>query len=201
MSEAAIPLALGTGASALGTYLGAQASASAARDAAQLQQQRFSQASANQQPFIQGGQNALNRYSDALGLNGPQAQQAYYDAFRANPGFQASVDYGLAQIQAANAARGMTLSGNTLAALQDYSQKALSGEYHTTLDDLFRASQLGAASANALTTAATASANNQGNYTALAGQYDGTALSKLGSSLYSAGKDLSSYYNGNKTGG
>ncbi len=196
MTEAAIPLAIGTGASALGNYLGSQASAGAARDAAKLQQHRFDQASANQQPFIQGGQNALNQYNNALGVNGGGAQQSYYESFKNDPGFQSSVNYGLQQIEASNAARGLTSSGNTLAALQDYSQRALGQQYQSHLDNLFRESQIGSGSANALTTASTASANNQGNYTALAGQYDAAGLSKAGANLQTGAKDFSTYYYG-----
>ena len=196
MTEAAIPLAIGTGASALGNYFGAQTAANAAKQSAQLQQQRFNQAVGFQQPFLHGGQNALNQYNNAIGVNGSGAQQAYYNNFQNDPGFQSSVDYGLRQVQASNAARGLSLSGNTLAALQDYAQKNLSQEYHTRLSDLFQESQLGANSANALTSASTASAANQGNFNLVSGQYRGAGLSNAGGNAYGAAKDYSNYYYG-----
>ena len=196
MTEAAIPLAIGTGASALGNYFGAQTAANAAKQSAQLQQQRFNQAVGFQQPFLHGGQNALNQYNNAIGVNGSGAQQAYYNNFQNDPGFQSSVDYGLRQVQASNAARGLSLSGNTLAALQDYSQKNLSQEYHTRLSDLFQESQLGANSANALTSASTASAANQGNFNLVSGQYQGAGLANAGNNAYGAAKDYSNYYYG-----
>jgi len=129
MAEAALPFLLGGAASALGNYFGAQTAASAAQQSAALQQQRFNQAVGYEQPFMQSGQNALNLYNNATGVNGAAAQQAYYNNFQNDPGFQASVNYGLQQIQAQNAAQRMGLSGDTLAALQSYSQNALSQQY------------------------------------------------------------------------
>jgi hypothetical protein len=177
MAEAALPILLGGAASALGNYFGAQTAANAAKQSAALQQQRFNQAVGYEQPFMQAGQNALNLYNNATGVNGAAAQQAYYNSFQNDPGFQASVNYGLQQIGAQNAAQGMGLSGNALAALQNYSQNALSQQYQTRLQDLFQGAQLGANSANALTSASTSSASNQGSSNALAGQYRGASLS------------------------
>ncbi len=196
MAEAALPFLIGGAASGLGSYFGAQASANAARQAAALQQQRFNQAVGYEQPFMQSGQNALNIYNNATGVNGGAAQQAYYNDFQNDPGFQASVNYGLQQIQAQNAAQGMGLSGNTLAALQDYSQHALSQEYQTRLDDLFRAAQLGANSANALASASTGSANTQGNFNAAAGQAQGAGIAGIGSGISGASNTLANYYYG-----
>jgi len=126
MAEAALPILIGGAASALGNYFGAQSMANAAQQAANLQQQRFNQAVSYEQPFMQSGQNSLNLYNNATGANGTAAQQSYYNNFQNDPGFQASVNYGLQQVQAQNAAQGMGLSGNALAALQSYSQNALS---------------------------------------------------------------------------
>ena len=103
MAEAALPILIGGAASALGNYFGAQTTANAANQAAALQQQRFNQAVGYQQPFIQGGQNALNHYYNATGVNGVQAEQSYYNNFQNDPGFQASVNYVLQQIQASSA--------------------------------------------------------------------------------------------------
>jgi hypothetical protein len=196
MAEAALPVLLGGAASALGTYFGAQTSANAARQSAALQQQRFNQAASYQQPYIESGQNALNQYYNATGVNGAPAQQAYYDSFQNNPGFQSSVNYGLQQLQASNAAKGMGLSGNTLAALQDYSQHALSQEYQARLEDLLKGAQLGANSANALTSAATSSAATQGNYNLQSGQYLGTGIANTLNALSGAATNYATYYYG-----
>jgi hypothetical protein len=196
MAEAALPVLLGGAASALGTYAGAQTSANAARQSAALQQQRFNQAASYQQPYIESGQNALNQYYNATGVNGAAPQQAYYASFQNDPGFQSSVNYGLEQIQASNAAKGMGLSGNTLAALQDYSQHALSQEYQARLADLLKGAQLGASSANALTSAATSSAATQGNYNLQSGQYLGTGLANSLNALAGAANNYATYYYG-----
>jgi|SRR5208337_835963 len=190
MAEAALPVLLGGAASALGNYFGARTAANAAQQSAALQQQRFNQAVGYEQPFMQSGQNALNLYNNATGVNGGAAQQSYYNSF------QTGVNYGLQQIQAQNAAQGMGLSGNTLAALQDYSQRALSQEYQTRLQDLFQGAQLGANSANALTSASTSSTSNQGNYNSMSGQYQGTSLSNTGNALSGTANNYANYYYG-----
>ena len=196
MAEAALPILIGGAASALGNYFGAQSAANAARQAAALRQQRFNQAVSYEQPFLQGGQNALNIYNDATGVNGAAAQQAYYNNFQNDPGFQSAVNYGLQQIQAQNAAQGMGLSGNTLAALQDYSQRTLSDQYRARLGDLLQSAQLGANSANALASASTSSGTAQGNFNVAAGQYQGAGFSGLGAGLSSAANNYANYYYG-----
>ncbi len=196
MAEAALPILVGGAASALGNYFGAQSMANAAQQSAALQQQRFNQAVSYEQPYMQSGQNALNQYGNAIGLNGSSAQQAYYDNFQNDPGFQSGVNYGLQQIQAQQAAQGMGMSGNTLAALQGYSQNALSQEYQTRLSDLFQNAQLGASSTNALASASTANGNAAASYNLAAGQATGSALSGVGNSLSSAMNNYSNYYYG-----
>ena len=90
----------------------------------------------------------------------------------------------------------MGLSGNTLAALQNYSQNALSQQYQARLQDLFQGAQLGATSANALTSASTSSASNQANYNSAAGQYQGTSLSNTRNALSGAANNYANYYYG-----
>lgn len=196
MAEAALPILIGGAASALGNYFGAQSMANAAQQSAALQQQRFNQAVGYEQPYMQSGQNALNLYNNATGANGAVAEQSYYNNFQNDPGFQASVNYGLQQIQAQNAAQGMGLSGNTLAALQGYSQNALSQEYQTRLGDLFQAAQLGANSANALAAASTSSGTAQANYNLAAGQAQASGISGIGSGISSATNNYANYYYG-----
>ena len=198
MAEAALPLLVGGAAGALGSYFGSQATANAARGASALQQQRFNQAVGYEQPYLQSGTNALNVYNAATGVNGAAAQQNYYNSFQNDPGFQSSVNYGLQQIEAQNAAQGMGLSGNTLAALQGYSQNALSQQYQARLDDLFRAAQLGGSSANALASASTSSGAAQGGFNLAAGQAQGAGLAGVGSGLSSASNNYATYYYGSQ---
>ncbi len=196
MAEAALPLLIGGAASALGNYFGSQSMANAAQQSAGLQQQRFNQAAGFEQPYLQSGQNSLNLYNNATGVNGNAAQQSYYNNFQNDPGFQSSVNYGLQQIQAQNAAQGLGLSGNTLTALQNYSQQALSQEYQTRLGDLFQGAKLGANSANALAAASTSSGTAQGNFNVAAGQAQGSGLSGLGTGVSSATNNYANYYYG-----
>jgi hypothetical protein len=90
----------------------------------------------------------------------------------------------------------MGLSGNTLAALQSYSQNALSQEYQTRLSDLFQGAQLGANSANALSAASTSSGTAQGNFNVAAGQSQGSGLSGLGVGISGATNNYANYYYG-----
>ena len=60
------------------------------------------------------------------------------NSFQNDPGFQTSVNYGLQQIQAQNAAQGMGLSGNALAALQDCSSERALTTISDKAPDLFR---------------------------------------------------------------
>ncbi len=66
------------------------------------------------------GQQGLNAYADALGLNGAAGNARATAAFQNNPGYQAQLDTGLQAIDRGAAARGMLSSGNTLAAEQKY---------------------------------------------------------------------------------
>lgn len=196
MSEAAVPLLIGSGASALGNYLGAQTAANASRNAANLQQQRFNEARSYSEPYIQGGQNALGIYNAAVGASGADAQRSYYEDFQTDPGFTSAQQYGLDQVNARAAAQGQTLSGNALAALNDYSMRGLQSAYDSRLDDLYRSANLGAASANALVQASTTSANNQGTFEAQAGKLEGQGLAQTGSSLASGTRNYATYYYG-----
>ncbi len=196
MAEAALPILIGGAASALGNYFGAQSMANAAQQASNLQQQRFNQAAGYEQPFMQSGQNSLNLYNSATGANGAAAQHSYYNNFQNDPGFQAGVNYGLQQIQSQNAAQGMGLSGNALAALQSYSQNALSQEYQTRLSDLFQGAQIGANSANALASASTSSGAAQGNFNVAAGQAQGSGIAGLGTGVSNATSNYANYYYG-----
>jgi hypothetical protein len=196
MAEAALPILVGGAGSALGNYFGAQSMANAAKQSAALQQERFGQAAGYEQPYMQAGQNALNQYGNAIGLNGADAQQAYYNNFQNDPGFQSGVNYGLQQLQAQQAAQGMGLSGNALAALQSYSQNALSQEYQARLSDLFKNAQLGQSSANALAGVSTSNGNALANYNLAAGQAAGSELSGLGNGVSNAASNYANYYYG-----
>ncbi|MBT3070937.1 hypothetical protein KKP04_08660 [Rhodomicrobium sp. Az07] len=196
MAEAAVTALLGGATSAAASYLGAQTTAKAAKEAAALQQKRYEQAVSYQQPYLTAGTNALTLYNDATGATGSDAQKAYYESFQTDPGFTASVNYGLSKIEASAAASGMGLSGNTLAALQDYSQTSLSNAYQTRLNNLYKTATLGASAANALTSAATSSASSTSSTLLAAASSEASALTSAVNSLTGSAKSLASYYYG-----
>jgi hypothetical protein len=192
MAEAAVTALLGGATSAAASYLGAQTTAKAAKEAAALQQKRYEQAVSYQEPYLAAGTNALALYNNATGANGSDAQSTYYESFKTDPGFTASVDYGLSRIEASAAANGMGLSGNTLAALQDYSQKSLSDAYQTRLNNLYKTATLGANAANALTSAAT----SRSGALLSAASTEAAALTSAVNALTGSAKNLASYYYG-----
>ena len=69
------------------------------------------------QPFIQGGQDAYGQQRAAIGLDGPEAQQAYIDQLEQSPYMQAMMQQGEnALLQNASATGGLR-GGNTQEAL------------------------------------------------------------------------------------
>jgi hypothetical protein len=110
--------------------------AAAARQAAALQQQRYTQVGALYQPIIETGNKARDTYATAVGLNGAAAQAQYTQNFQSDPGWQEAQKYAQQQTAARAAAQGQGLSGNTLAALSQYNLNSLNNAYNTRLSNL-----------------------------------------------------------------
>ncbi len=66
-----------------------------------------------------GGGDATTLLDDALGVNGNEAMQRFYDGFEMDAASRAELDTSLQGINRSAAARGGLLSGNTLSALAD----------------------------------------------------------------------------------
>lgn len=75
-------------------------------------------------------------YLDALGVNGPQAQQAAYSNFQAGPGYQAGITQGLDAINRARALSGQGSSGGTDLSAMNYAQNAQNQQYNNWLSNL-----------------------------------------------------------------
>src|SRR3990167_5180636 len=75
------------------------------------------------QPFAQTGQGGLKLLADALGINGPEAQQQYFAKFQNDPGYLAERNAGVAAVEQGAASGGALRSGGTLKALQEYGQR------------------------------------------------------------------------------
>jgi hypothetical protein len=100
-------------------------------------------------PYSESGQGANTLLSDALGINGPEAQARYFANFQNDPGYIAARDAGIAGIEQSQAGPGMLHSGGTLKALQDYGQRLVWSQFQNRLEGL---RGLGVQGQNAATT-------------------------------------------------
>ena len=97
----------------------------------------FAQQTALNEPFRQGGINALNRMQDLLGLSGNRKAPGYGSLsknfsmadFQADPGYAFRMTEGLKALDRQAAARGGLISGAALKASQGYGQDLASQEY------------------------------------------------------------------------
>lgn len=87
-------------------------------------------------PYTAAGADAVNMYSDALGLNGSKGNAAATGAFQTGPGYQFALDQGTQAALRGASAAGMLSSGNTLTALSQYGQGLANQEYGSWLDRL-----------------------------------------------------------------
>lgn len=133
-------------------------------------------------PMVQGGQNAFNAYTDAIGANGAEGNERATAAFRAGPGYEFALNQGLEAVQRSAAARGMSASGNTSADLLKFATGLADQNYQNYVSNLqngagFLNTGL-AGQANGLTTQANA-AIGQGTALAALGQASGRDNSNL----------------------
>jgi hypothetical protein len=103
----------------------------------QLARDIFAQQTALNEPFRQGGVNALNRMQDLLGISGNRNAPGYGSMsknftmadFQADPGYAFRMTEGLKALDRQAAARGGLISGGALKAAQGYGQDLASQEY------------------------------------------------------------------------
>lgn len=184
-----MPLALGALSAGSQLYASRKQAKSANR-ALNLQQSQFNDTKNLLAPAIQQGHEARQLYGDAVGTNGREAQSQYYSDFQNDPGFEASNEFALEQINRGAAARGNSLSGNVLAALQDYSQKNQLGAFQNRLSNLSNLFGSGDQNANALAGFGQQTANNSGNLLTSAGNVVGQGIANAGNSALSAFNDF-----------
>jgi len=97
----------------------------------------FAQQTALNEPFRQGGINALNRMQDLLGLSSNRQAPGYgslsrnfsLSDFQADPGYGFRMSEGMKALDRQAAARGGLISGSALKAAQRYGQDLASQEY------------------------------------------------------------------------
>ena len=164
--------ALGGGSAQSGDISGGEAAANAD------EQNAYNLYSANEQPFITSGTNALSQIDDLTGLNGTDAENSAISSFQASPSYQYQLQQGLSAIDNGAASIGTLRSGNTIRAEetlgsnlanQDFSQyynrlASLAGQGQTATSTLGGAGiQTGAGEASTATSGATAQSNIAGN--------------------------------------
>lgn len=150
IAAVAIPAVIG----AAGSIIGANKSASAAKDAAnaqasantqaiQAQKDMFNQEVNLSAPFRQLGTTASGALSDIINGNGTTA-------FENNPGFKFATQLGQQAIKRQAAAGGNLYSTNTLANLGNYTAGAASQNYNNYVQQLLSAAGIGSSSSSAL---------------------------------------------------
>lgn len=133
-------------------------------------------------PYTAGTRAAHTMQGNALGINGGQAQQAFYNNFQADPGFQTALDNSLDETMKRYSIMGRT-GGGMANALLKTGQGARLGAYRD------RISQLGGYAEGGRNTSATIanlgqqSAAGQANSLAQAGQYQGAGIMNAGNAL------------------
>lgn len=145
-------LAITAGTSLLGGAISAGASESAAntqsqaaQQAAQIQQKEFNTTTANEAPFLQGGQNSLMELLQGLGVNPGQSNPNVANGslvapfnpanLSQTPGYQFTMDQGLQAVIDSSSATGGVGGGNTLKAITQYGQGLAGTTFQQQLAD------------------------------------------------------------------
>jgi len=153
------------------------------RETLDFQKESLKTARSDVAPWRQAGVNALSKYQHMLSKGAGE--------FTESPGYKYRMEQANKAIERSSAARGNTLSGQTLSALQDQSQNMASGEYQNFLNQYYQRMEpykqmsqqgLGAATnqANLQTQGSNAMANTMTN---TSNQY-GNALSQIAGQRY-----------------
>lgn len=194
---------LGAGASIYASNKAASATKSASDKATALTKAQFDQTSKDLSPYREAGNAAVGSYSDAIGLNGPDAQQRAFANFRADPGYQYQQDEGQRAIEASSAARGGVLNGGTLRALQRTSQGIADQGYNSYLSRFMNLTNTGENAAARTGELGAAAAGQEGGYITNAGNAAAGSYLNMGNQVTGAlGNSLAIYgYNkGQNTG-
>lgn len=156
---------VGAAASIGGGLMGASAAKKAAGQQAgalgsalDFQQGVYNNTSANLNPYISTGTNALASLANLYGLPAPAGAapgagggaMGAYNAFTQTPFYTFPLSQGVSALDRSGAARGLTLSGGQANALQQYGQQYASGNFQNYINALSGVANLGQSSAVAL---------------------------------------------------
>lgn len=173
-----------TGISAAGNIIAGNKAAKAQKQAAALSSKRYNEAQENYQPYLDAGSGALDMYKASLGLNGIDAQKAFYEGFQNDPGFQAATDYGVRGLENANAIGGRYGgSGNIRAGVGQYLQKNMLDAYKTRQSQLGGLADMGFNATSGLGSLGQGQAAQGGQFLANAGYYQGAGLANAGNAI------------------
>lgn len=123
--------------SSSGAQDAANTEATASNNASQVELNMFNQTQANEQPYLQAGNNSLAALMKGVGLgpgtanNGSGPLNAPFTAaqYQQSPGYQFQLNQGLGAINNTASARGGVNSGNTLKSLTQYGQGVANQDY------------------------------------------------------------------------
>jgi hypothetical protein len=164
-------------AGAAGSAIGGSMAADATEEAARMQVEAQKEALAQQErltaPYRGLGESAIPAYQRLLGI-GPNGQQLSPQQITQQltqmPGYQFQLSQGLDATKRQAAAMGLGLSGNTLQALDKYSQGLASTSYQNQLENLLNPIKIGQASASNQAAAAGQTGANLSNIYGAQGQ-------------------------------
>jgi hypothetical protein len=183
-------MAIGTGIATLGaaaigagsSLFGASKAAKAQKQSAALQAKQFQESKNLLLPYTPGSQEALTQYGNAVGVNGGDAQQQYYQNFQADPGFQTSLNSSLDETMKRYSIMGRT-GGGLANSLLKTGQNALLGAYDKRLSQLGGLVDTGRGAASTIAGLGQQSAAGQASSLAQAGQYQGAGIVNAGNAL------------------
>ncbi len=115
-------------------------------------------------PYLQGGTSSMSILNDALGINGPDAQAAYYRNFQNDPGFLASQRAGIAALDQGAASSGLLRSGGQMKSLYNYGQRNMESQFQDRLARLFGVSGQGLTAAGSSANIAENGSNTIADY-------------------------------------
>ncbi len=151
-------------------------------------------------PYVQGGTGSMSILNDALGINGPEAQAAYYRNFQTDPGFMATQRAGVNALDQSAASGGMLRSGGQMKSLYNYGQQNMQNAFQDRLARLFAVGGQGLTAADNSATIAQGGSNSIADYLRQIGGVRGegtigSANSKIGGILGSAQAEVNAKIN------
>jgi len=183
--------------SAIAGSMAADATEEATAKQVQAQQEALAQQERLSAPYRALGESAIPAYQRLLGI-GPNGQQLSPQQITQQltqmPGYQFQLSQGLDATKRQAAAMGLGLSGNTLQALNKYSQGLASTSYQNQLENLLNPIKIGQAGAANQAAAASQTGANLGNiYGAQGANQANIATGMVGGVTNALGQGVNQY--------